>query len=402
MKSSSFCHLWALAISPLFFWSLAQSQDESNSLTGAYSNTARSQIFSNTSSLASSESDLNPYVGDFPLVDSLYKIGPGDLFQISYEASSVEKQVDPEGNIILNQIGVIPLNGLTLKEAEKSILDHLQSSYKRNRCFVNLRRPKTIRIFVTGAVNSPGTYTIPGNFRLSDGLAVAGNYSIFAQRGDIQIQSGDSVQIVDVRKFLLNGDIQFNPYLSQGCIIRVPFIDYGKPWVTVVRDSGSFIIQMEPNETAQDVMIRSYSTSLPEPYGALLVREKNGKDTLLSPSEAANYRPMSQARVEILSFKDGIFVAGAVSRPGYLPYRSDHKIIQYVSEAGLQTSSKISQELEVIHKNGQRENLPLQATLQPGDVVYIDVNAEQRFLLYTPILLSVVSLTLALLTLRGL
>jgi len=402
MKPLSFFRFWLLGAAPLFLWSIAATQDADESNSQANSFGDRNQVMQNyTSPISSSQSDLIPYVGDAPLVDSLYVVGPGDLFQISFEASSVEKQVNPEGNIILNRIGIIHVGGLTLKAAETRILDYLQTAYRRSNCFVNLRRPKTIRVFITGAVNLPGIYQLPGNFRLSDALNMAGNFSVLAQRQDIQIQSGDSIRIGNIQKFMSMGDLSFNPYLTQGCIIKVPFIDYDKPWVTVARDSETFVIQMNPGENAQDLMLSSYSFAFPATYSALLVREKGRKDSLLTPSEAAHYKPLPEARIEVLSSREQVFVAGAVAKPGFLSYRSDHQIIQYISEAGLSTASKISDKLEVIHKNGQRETLPLEATLQPGDVVYVDQNTQQIFLIYTPILLSIVSLTLALLTLRG-
>jgi hypothetical protein len=49
----------------------------------------------------------------------------------------------------------------------------------------------------------------------------------------------------------------------------------------------------------------------------------------------------------------------------------------------------------VIRGDGKREALPLQDSgVRPGDVIIVGQNAEQKFLLYTPILLSIVSLAL--------
>jgi len=410
MKTFTLVRLCPLVATFLMLWSAtaAQQQDDVNSQNNSDNSDNSLSLPShsrlqNYSAVSSNQSDanLNSYATDYPVVDTLYKVGPGDVFQILFDFSSMEKQVNPEGNIILNRIGVIHLEGLTLKAAEKLILDNLQTTYKRANCFVNLRQPKMVRIFVTGAVNAPGSYEVPGNYRISDALKMAKSFSVLAQRGSIQLQSGEDVQTVDLRKFLQAGDLNSNPYVTQGCIIKVPFVDYQKPWVTVARDSGSFIIQMQPGETVQDLVLNSYTGSTVEPYSSLLVQEKDGKESLLSPGDAAQYKPMSGARIEIVSSKQGIFVAGAVSKPGYLAYRSDHKVIQYISEAGLLTTSKISKKIEVIHRDGTRDDIPLQGTLQPGDVVYVDVNTEQRFLLYTPILLSIVSLTLALLSLNG-
>ena len=382
----------------LLLWSGASALDPDESNFGGMHSLSKYQ--GSDYSPSSLKSDLDPFIGDYPQMDSLYKIGPGDLFQIFFDASSVEKQVTPEGNIVLNRIGIIHLEGLTLTEAKKIILDNLQASYKRTNCFVNLSKPKTMRIFVTGAVNEPGVHQVPGNFRVSDALKIAKGFSVMAQKGNVRIQAVDgSVQTINLSKFLKEGDLQSNPYLTQGSVIQIPFLDFKQSWATIVRDSGSFIIQLVPGETVRDVIFKSYSLSPSDPYTAILVSEKDGKDTLLSPSEAAIYEPRSEARIEALPSKQKIFVAGAISKPGFIPYHSDYKIIQYISEAGLLTSSKISRKIEVIHKDGR---LSLQSVLSPGDAVYVGQNFEQKFLIYTPVILSFVSLTLALLSLNGL
>ena len=372
--------------------------DDTRSSNGTSGFSLKSKESYSSSSL---KSDLEPYVGDLPLVDSLYKVGPGDLFQIFFESSSMDKQVNSEGNIILNRIGVVHLEGLTLKDAKKLILDNLKTSFKGSDCFVNLSKPKIMRIFVTGAVNTPGVYDVFGNFRLSDALREVNGFSIFAQRGDVRIISADgSIQVVNIRKFMLEGDLRSNPYLTQGCTIQVPFLDYEKSWVTVIRDSTSYIIQLEPGENILDEVVKTYSFYPPQPFSAVLVKEKNGVDTLISPPEAAIYQPRAYATIEILSPKLGVYVAGAVANPGPQVYRSDRKIIQYVSGAGLLTSTKIEDRMEVFRKTGQQELVSTNDVLRPGDIIYVKQNAEQKFLTYAPIVLSLVSFIIALLTLR--
>ena len=381
----------------LLLWSGVSAYDIGESRTGISGFGGQEYPGSSGGSL---HSDFEPYVSDYSIVDSLYIVGPGDLFQVFFESSSIEKQVTPEGNIVLSRVGVIHLEGLTLRDAKTRILGYLQTTHKRDNCYVNLSRPKTMRIFVTGAVNGAGIYQFPGNYRVSDAINAASGFSNLAQRGEIRISSADgSVQSVILKKFLMEGDLKSNPYLKPGSAIHVPFIDYEKPWVTVYRDSLSFTIQLEPEETVLDAVIKSYSFYSPIPFAAVLIREKDGKDTLLSPGEAARYRPRPAVRIEVLPQKREVFVAGAVVNPGYQLYHSDRKVIQYVAAAGLQTSSKISKNIVVVRKDGRRELVSMnEGELYPGDMVYIDKNLEQNIFLYTPILLSVASLTLALIS----
>lgn len=353
-------------------------------------------------SINSVHSDAVPYVADNALDDSLYIVGPGDVFQLHFEGTSLEKQVTPEGSVLLNRIGTVRLEGLTLREAKTRLLDKLAMSYKRSDCYVALSRPKVMRVFVTGAVQHPGPYEIPGNYRLTDALRVAGWYTSMAQRGDVKIVFGDSTSMVSPERFLMQGDLSANPYLRQGAVVQVPVVDYSKPWVTVRRDGEEVTIQTDSTESLSDVMFKTYSFTTPPPYSSLLVKEKDGRDTVVEVTEAPDYKPRAGAFIEVISNRQNIFVAGAVARPGLQPFIADHKVIQYISMAGLLTSSKVPRKIEVIRVDGERRSLPLQsADLQPGDVLIVKQNAEQKFLIYTPILLSFVSLSLAVITVFG-
>ena len=354
----------------------------------------------NTEEPSRLQADMTPFVGDFPIVDTTYIIGPGDSFQIFYESTGMERQVNPEGNIVLNRIGVIALEGLTLKEAKRLLVGKLQTSHKKSECFVNISRPKTMRVFMTGAVISPGSYQIPGNFRLSDVLALAHGYSGMAQRGNIQITAKDgSVQPVNLGKFLVDGDLGSNPYLPQGANIHVPFIDFSKPWVVIRKDTLAQPVQLEPNENVRDLILKFHSFNSPPPYSAIVIKEKDGKEVLIGQSEMNDYHPKAEAQLEIIAQKKDVYVAGAVMRPGYQTYKSNFRLIQYVSDAGLLTSSKILDKMMVTRLDGKKEMVSTNdGLLSPGDMIYVDQNAEQRFIIYTPILLSLASLTIALVT----
>jgi protein involved in polysaccharide export with SLBB domain len=352
--------------------------------------------------LPSAASDFNeapsaqpPYVGDYAVDESLYKVGPGDVFQIVVEGSSFERQINPEGNVVLGRVGVVYLKGLSLKEARKRILDNLETTYKRRNCSVSLSRAKTMRVFITGAVNAPGTYDISGTARVYDAVQKAGGFSATAQTGIVEIREGTASRTIQVGAFMLKGDLESNPYVVQGSVLHVPFLDYDKPWVRIKGDAGFYNIQMEPGETAADLLRKAYSYRTVPAYLALLVKEKEGKEAVLTAAEAEQYQPKAQASIEVFSAQEGVFVGGAVAAPGRQPFLPDQKVIEYISKAGILTMSRVPRKINVIRGNGSRESLSLQDSgVRPGDVIIVGQNAEQKFLLYTPILLSIVSLAL--------
>ena len=342
-----------------------------------------------------------PFIGDFPIVDSQYVLGPGDILQIFHETTILEKQVNPEGNILLIRLGVVKVGGLTLKAARKSILDRLQGVYKKSECFVSLARPKTMKVFATGAVNAPGVYEVSGNSRLSDLLALSQGFAPTARRSEIRITSQDgTVRSVNLRRFYVDGDLEHNPYLPQGGFVQIPFLDYSQPWVTVRRDTLQLPVQIEPGENLDDLLHKFQGFRAPPPFSFIQVREADGRTRVMGPGESLTSVPGPGAQVEILPQFRNIYVGGAVARPGYQPYRSNRTVLQYISESGLITSSRISENIEVTRTGGKRERVNVKdGVLQPGDMVYVDQNNEQRFLLYTPILLSLASFSIAIITL---
>jgi protein involved in polysaccharide export with SLBB domain len=345
--------------------------------------------------LSGVSSDLQAYASDGPIDEAVYLVGPGDLFQIFVESSGLEKRVTPEGNIVLNRIGTVQLEGLTLKEAKKRILDKLQTAYKRSNCFVGLSQPKVVRISVTGAVMFPGIYELPGTYRLTDAIRKAGGYSPQAQKGVVEIHTKGGVERINTKDFLLSGRIEANPYICQSCVLTAPFVDFSKPWVTVRRDSVSLFVQLDPGESAYDVIMKAYAFRTSVAFSSVAIREKDGTEFLLAPAGIASYKPKPEAVIEVATERHEVFVGGAVLLPGFQKYRPGRKVAEYISNAGLVHSSRVSKRIAVIRKNGARESVSLQSSdLMPGDVLLVKQNTEQKFLIYTPILLSMVSLAL--------
>jgi protein involved in polysaccharide export with SLBB domain len=375
--------------------SLNMTSEERGSSSGVSVAPSRSGLSSVAGDFNESPSTQPPYIGDYALDENLYKVGPGDIFQVVVEGFSFERQVNPEGGIVLGRVGMVNVKDLTLKEARKQILDKLETAYKRRNCVVSLARAKTIRIFVTGAVNNPGIHDIPATARISDAVQRAGGFSASAQMGAVEIREDGKSRVVNTGTFMLNGDLEANPYVTQGSVLHVPFLDYGKPWIQIKGESGPVTLQLEPGETVADLLRKANSYRTEPSYLALLVTEKDGKESVLSPAEASQYQPRPQARIQVFSTQQGVFVGGAVTAPGRQTYLPDQKVIEYISKAGILTSSRIPRKITVIRGDGKREALPLQDSgVRPGDVIIVGQNAEQKFLLYTPILLSIVSLAL--------
>src|SRR5690606_142835 len=118
-------------------------------------------------------------------------------------------------------------------------------------------------------------------------------------KGKILLIKQGHERAVNIGDFFVKGDLSANPYVTQGGVVQVPFLDPAGPTVQVRRGGVTFTVQLAENETALDMLSKSYSFAPPEPYAALMVRDGE-RDTILSPAEAAEYRPAAGARIEVV------------------------------------------------------------------------------------------------------
>jgi polysaccharide export outer membrane protein len=110
--------------------------------------------------------------GDLPL-------GAGDLIEVNVfevpELTGLKLRIPNSGTIILPLVGAVPAAGHTPSELQALIRDRLREKYLHNpQVSLFVQEHKSQRISVIGAVRTPGVFTLTGQLRLADGLAMAG------------------------------------------------------------------------------------------------------------------------------------------------------------------------------------------------------------------------------------
>ncbi len=113
---------------------------------------------------------LNRFVIDPVVVLSLTGLRPDASFQA---------QIDPEGNIVVPQVGTLSLQGLSLAEAQEKIRLSLKDVLVEPILVVSLARPRPVQITISGEVFRPGIYPVASSTpRVSDALFIAGGSTI--------------------------------------------------------------------------------------------------------------------------------------------------------------------------------------------------------------------------------
>ena len=140
-----------------------------------------------------------------------YRLGPGDVVQLNVlQQASLDRelQIRPDGSAVVPVIGEIELAGLTTREAEELLTSKLRL-FNRDIQDVSLTvtQYNSLRVYVLGAVENPGSFTFDAPPTLWDVISEAGGIGPDANPA--------AVRIVTVRESrTTNTTHDLTPFLS--------------------------------------------------------------------------------------------------------------------------------------------------------------------------------------------
>jgi polysaccharide export outer membrane protein len=141
--------------------------------------------------------------------------------------------VNPEGNIVVPQVGLLSVQGLSVEEVQEKIRLAISRIVPDPVVVVSLTNPKPIQVTVSGEIFRPGIYAInPTLPRIADTLQLAGGSMLTADLRQIQIRrrlkNGEVIsQNVNLYGALQNGGSVPNLRLQDGDAIIVPKREVG-------------------------------------------------------------------------------------------------------------------------------------------------------------------------------
>ena len=111
-----------------------------------------------------------------------YKIKIGDKVRVLLFGGldqDAEIDVDRRGHIVVEEVGSIPIAGLTLSDAKQRIEQEISDNYfELSYSLLEANRAK--QVFVIGNVHVPGSYTLNTFGTVLNGLISAGGLKILA------------------------------------------------------------------------------------------------------------------------------------------------------------------------------------------------------------------------------
>jgi protein involved in polysaccharide export with SLBB domain len=281
-----------------------------------------------------------------------YQIGPGDEIIIDVWGASeqaYQQIVSPDGYIIVQNLGPIYLNGLTIEKATQRIKNRLSQIYsglspgegKNPNTFaqVSLGQLRTIKVTVIGEVRTPGTYDLSALATVFNALYMSGGPSINGSFREIELIRENKVyKTLDIYDFLIRGIQKNNIQLEDQDIIRIkPFTNRVEVFGEIKREG---IYEIKEEESFLDLIEFCGGFSENAYQGIIKVRRNTGKERRLLDITKNNLgivHPENGDQVLVNGildrFENRVQIVGAVYREGEYELTEKLSVLQLIEKA---------------------------------------------------------------------
>ncbi len=277
--------------------------------------------------------DSIPFWQNLPISKN-YILGPGDEIIIALwgESNSLSTEIiNRDGQIFIENIGVINLSGKSVLEAKKLITSRYSRVYstligQKPQSFIDLSlgELKSLNVHFVGYVNIPGVHMLHPFSNVITGLIQAGGVNNRGTLRNIQIiRNGETINEVDFYDYVLNVKELTEIRLMDQDIIHVG------PRISTVAIDGSVLkpgyYELTKNESLKDLLFFSGGKERFSSNLSFVFRnnyfEKNG--FLISDNEGQNFTVMQGDSIfvpKINNHENFINIQGHVKNPGKYPF----------------------------------------------------------------------------------
>jgi polysaccharide biosynthesis/export protein len=238
-----------------------------------------------------------------------YIVGPQDVLNITvWDQNDLSGKftVETDGSFTFPLIGRLQAGGLTLRQIETELKKRLADGYFKNpQLTVAVETYRSQRVFITGEVRTPGTYTLTGDMSLIEALSRAGSTTQYAGNECVIVRAGDGKATagpllpnqaegatsirVDLKE-LQSGALSKNVPLRDGDTIFVPKAEtvyvFGQ-----VKNPGAYALQNKDTSVLQALSLAGGVTDRGSTGRIKIVRIVNGKKTEIKVSLTDLVRP---------------------------------------------------------------------------------------------------------------
>jgi protein involved in polysaccharide export with SLBB domain len=278
-----------------------------------------------------------------------YIVGPGDVLMLllwGKVSRSMTLEVGPEGVVLLPGAGTFRVDGLTLAEVQRQLLERMAREFRGVNMDVRLVVPRQFRVYVTGQVKNAGPLAVRGGSRVTDALTPAMMQDNGSRRRVEVLHKDGTREIADLDLFDRTGTTSANPFIRDGDVINVPVLTDFLYADGAVARPGRY--ELGPDDSLL-TLFRLVGDPLPaaDAERALLIRWRQpfqpeslwfGLDEVYSRRVNPVLREGDRLYVFFIPqyhLQHEATIIGEVARPGVYPIQEGvHKLSDIVTSAG--------------------------------------------------------------------
>jgi len=263
-----------------------------------------------------------------------YAIGPGDTLSVQLygnEPAIYTLTVGRDGRINFPKLGPIMVSGMSFDRARATIEQHVSQQLIGSRVSVTMGDLRSIRIFVLGEAENPGSYTVSGLSTMTNALFVSGGVKKIGSLRNIQLKrNGKLVSVLDLYSLLLHGDTSGDQRLMPGDVIFIPPIGNTVSVFGAVHRPAIYELK---NETSVEQAVDLAGGLVPDADGKLAqlerirpanLREMRDIDLTSAEGRSTALTNGDKLRVPVIrpTLENSVELVGYVFRPGKFEYHA--------------------------------------------------------------------------------
>ncbi len=267
-----------------------------------------------------------------------YLIGPNDTIKIilyGNKNGTFELKVSRDGNIFFPEIGPLSVAGLTFSDMEDVIKTAIASQLIGTQMSLTMGSLRTIDVFIMGAANNPGMYSISALSSITNAIFESGGVDVSGSLRNIKLKrQGETIANFDLYQLFLNGDTSSDIRLMQGDVIFIEPI--GKTAGIRGEVNRPAIYELQESETIGD-LLRFAGNLKPKAnlLNAELSRINQSRNLFeltridLESDEGININNGDIVTIYPINDKiqNAVLVKGHTPQPGFYPWNKEMRIL---------------------------------------------------------------------------
>ena len=310
-----------------------------------------------------------------------YLIGPDDNIQIVLYGNKNKKyelKVTRDGDIFIPEIGPLYVAGVTFKNLQQLVEQTVSSQLIGTQVNTTLGSLRSIDVFILGAANKPGMYSISALSTLTNAIIKTGGIDISGSLRNIKLKrNGNVVENFDFYDLLLSGDTNSDSRLMQGDVIFIEPIgktaaingEVNRPGIYELKDKEDlgdllkFAGNLKPKAnflSADLIRINSITNS----FELMSLNLKNAMNSgfAIESGDVVSVHPVPN------NLNRAILLSGHAQQPGFYPWKE-----------GMRISSLFDNTNDLLGMTDLNYVLVKRRNLKSQDYQFLQVDLEKLF-----------------------